>query len=537
MWSHAAVTGKCGCRVISPTWRESEAQRVEVDRMALAGSSLPRSDVDRSIETAYRNGNVFERSRRTRKHVSTMPHPNPPQLPMPSATPSPRRHLTARLSYLASCSVAIACTSSGGTPPAPGATSDSTSSTPATEPTTQSPSSPPTTTGNGTNPAPSTPSTETNPPGSSLPTPTPSSAGGQQSTSQEQPGSETPAPTVPGALGGFVCPSFEAPSNPVEDGATAVRIEGVPPADDFATSSDTIVLEGPVWWNGSLYLSQINTGTPTFGRPGGFPGADADAGSLSSESDAGPEMPPRPPPSRLLRVNSDGSVEVVIADAGTNGLAVDGSGRLLAGEHRTGAIVAVDIVAQTGMGLVTQFDGVRFNSPNDLTVGQEGTIYFTDPDYQAPVPAPQAATRAYRIPPGSTSAVPFAEDRRQPNGITLSPDRTTLYMSASDGLVAYPVLPDGALGTGEPFATGVVRSSDGMAVDCAGNLYTTSGQTVVIVDASGAEVGRIAVPDVQSVTNVAFGGADNKTIYITTLGSGSRVGLFTHAGQVPGMPY
>ena len=76
-----------------------------------------------------------------------------------------------------------------------------------------------------------------------------------------------------------------------------------------------------------------------------------------------------------------------------------------------------------------------------------------------------------------------------------------------------------------------------MGVDCAGNLYTTSNQSVVIVSPQGKEVGRISVPGVTSVSNVAFGGPDHKTIYITGLGNGTRGGVFKLASQIPGMPF
>jgi gluconolactonase len=338
-------------------------------------------------------------------------------------------------------------------------------------------------------------------------------------------------------LSAFTCPPPPYALVPVPEGALAERATSVPPADDFAADSDTVVLEGPVWSNGKLYLSQINTGTPVFGPPGGFPRGDEDGGVTSEASDAGAGGPQRPPPSRLLSLDEAGQVAVVWENGGTNGLALDATGRLLSANHRTGAITVVPLDGQTEANVVATYDGVRFNSPNDITIGRDGTVYFTDPDYQAPVPSPQAETRAYRVAPGTNVAVPIVEDRRQPNGITLSPDGETLYVSASDGLVAYPVSSDGAVGAGVAFAEGVVRSSDGMAVDCAGNLYTTNGQTVLVVDSTGAEVARISVPDVQSVTNVAFGGADNQTIYVTTLGSGERVGLFTLRSDVPGMPY
>jgi gluconolactonase len=187
--------------------------------------------------------------------------------------------------------------------------------------------------------------------------------------------------------------------------------------------------------------------------------------------------------------------------------------------------------------LVASYMGSRFNSPNDLTLGADGTLYFTDPDYQAPDPEPQSASRAYRVAPGTSEAIPIADELNQPNGITLSPARTTLYVSGSNGVYAYPVLGGGTLGEGARFAQGVIQSSDGMAVDCAGNLYTTGGQSVVVTSPEGVEVARLSVPGAQSVTNVAFGGADQTTLYVTALGSGTRSGLFTASSAIPGMPY
>lgn len=377
--------------------------------------------------------------------------------------------------------------------------------------------------------------------------PVPTSTGVSSSTAGTEPStagptgssgnSVNPMPAQPAAsgLGPFTCPAGPHAASPIDPAASVQKIEGVPPVDDFATDMDLTILEGPVWVDGYLYLSQINSGNPF----GGFfplpqPGVTSDATSTSetsSDSTAG-----QPPPSRILKVTEAGEVSVAFADAGSNGLALDAQGALVATNHAQGSVVTWRADGAS-MDLVSTFDGIRFNSPNDLTFGADGTLYFTDPDYQAPKPAPQATTRAYRVAPGTNTAIPIAEGRTQPNGITLSPDRTTIYISASDGLVAYPVLSDGNLGAGTPFATDNVRQSDGMAVDCAGNLYTTANQTVTIVNPSGQHVGNITVSNVQTVTNVAFGDADRQTLYITTLGTGSRVGLFKVRVSIPGMPY
>lgn len=353
-----------------------------------------------------------------------------------------------------------------------------------------------------------------------------------------EPGNTTPATAQAPGLGPFVCPSGPYAEAPIAAEVTAELVAGAPPDDDFASDTDQIILEGPVWHAGVLYLSEINSGTAGFGGPAlpspALPNPDVETDSDPAAPNGGARQPP---PSRLLSVTEDGTVAIALPNSGSNGLAVDNQDSLVACDHETGAIVRLGVAGQTPAALVTSYDSARFNSPNDLTFGADGTLYFSDPDYQAPSPAPQTAIRAYRLPPGAQAAIPIVETRRQPNGITLLPDRTTLYVSAEDGVEAYPVLSDGSLGAGETFAPGVVRSSDGMAVDCAGNLYTTAGQTVTVVDATGALVGRISVPGVQSVTNVAFGSADHQTLYITTLGSGQRVGLFKLRTAIAGMPY
>ncbi len=325
----------------------------------------------------------------------------------------------------------------------------------------------------------------------------------------------------PGVLGPFTCPPPPYAAAPFAAGATAVRVEGVPPADDFiANERNLVIIEGPVWLGGALYFSQIDNPSGGFSGPGGSAGQSG-----------------LPPPGRVLKLSADGTVSVAVDDVGTNGLGLDASGSLIGCSHKTGSVSRFSLARDAPADLVASYMGSRFNSPNDLTFGADGTLYFTDPDYQAPDPKPQTASRAYRIAPGTSEAIPIADNINQPNGITLSPARSTLYVSGTNGVYAYPVLAGGGLGEGVRFAQGVVQSSDGMAVDCAGNLYTTAGQNVIVTGPDGLEIVRISVPGVQSVTNVAFGGTDQTTLYVTALGTGTRSGLFTANSAIPGMPY
>jgi gluconolactonase len=152
---------------------------------------------------------------------------------------------------------------------------------------------------------------------------------------------------------------------------------------------------------------------------------------------------------------------------------------------------------------------------------------------------PQTQTRLYRIAPGTNAVSVIDATLSEPNGVTLSLDESTLYVTSNNGIYRYPVRADGSTGTGVVFVQGV--TGDGMTIDCAGNLYVAVVNTpnVVVLSPAGAQLGQLSVPtgSVQAVTNAAFGGPDHKTLYITALGSGMQKSLFQIALSVPGMPY
>jgi gluconolactonase len=186
--------------------------------------------------------------------------------------------------------------------------------------------------------------------------------------------------------------------------------------------------------------------------------------------------------------------------------------------------------------IVTKYMNARFDSPNDLVIHSNGTIYFSDPNFQAPNSLPQSATRVYRIPPGGEAEpIPSAgamDTFGNPNGVTLSLAEDYLYVAASVGR-RYPVLADGTLSPGENWPA--TNGGDGLTIDCAGNLYVAKEQSVAVFTPTGTSIGSINVSDVQSVTNVAFGGTDHKTLYIT--GLGNNKGLFQITLSIPGRPY
>jgi len=270
-------------------------------------------------------------------------------------------------------------------------------------------------------------------------------------------------------------------------------------------------VEGPVWIGDSLYFSEMKNGNI--------------------------------PPARILKVGASDAVSVFIDDSGSNGLAVDKQGNLLAASHGAGGIVRFSLPDKTKTTIVSMFNGKRFNSPNDLTVRSDGTIYFTDPVHQNNA-NPQNATLVYQVAPGASTATQIASDyTSNPNGITLSLDEKSLFVGGSLGVKKYAIDAAGVVAsTGTPFtADNTNTNTDGMAIDCAGNLYiaVASSTEIRVVDPSGTPVAGspIKVTGPSAVTNVAFGGADHKTLYITGQGSSGQQGLFKVNLNFPGMPY
>jgi len=216
-------------------------------------------------------------------------------------------------------------------------------------------------------------------------------------------------------------------------------------------------------------------------------------------------------------------------------------GRLVTANHKFGAITAFTLPGGTPTQLVQTYGGSRFDSPNDLAIASDGTIYFSDPDYQSLNGGPLARQRVYKVAPGASTATVVDENRSQPNGVTLSLDETALFVSGSDGIFKYPIDANGTVGTGVRFATSV-SSADGMTMDCAGNLYATANGNTTLVVLSPAGT-AIAMTSMMGITNVAFGGSDHRTLYLTAMGNGKQgstpgpEGLFRISMPLPGMPY
>ena len=247
---------------------------------------------------------------------------------------------------------------------------------------------------------------------------------------------------------------------------------------------------------------------------------------------------------RIMKMNPKGDISVWRADSGrTNGNCFDKDGRLISCEGNEQGpgrrrIVRTDTTTGKVEVLTDKFDGKRYNSPNDVCVDTKGRVWFTDPYY-----GPDRSQLemdidgVYRIDPDKkVTRVLTQKEIQRPNGIAMTPDDKTLYVIDAHPKVggnrkiwAFDVATDGSLSKQRliyDFAPG--RGGDGMKLDMNGNLWVAAGISVkrgpgetldnppgvYVISPQGKLLGQIPVPE-NLITNLAFGGPDRKTLYVT----------------------
>jgi gluconolactonase len=220
---------------------------------------------------------------------------------------------------------------------------------------------------------------------------------------------------------------------------------------------------------------------------------------------------------------------VAILLIGSNGLALDPEGRLIVTAMTDRTVYRLEKNGPRTI-LADRYEGKRFNGPNDIVVKSDGAIYFTDTPWGMR-DADKSASRElpffgfYLIKDGKVTLLGSDKDAPGgiPNGITLSPDERVLYVAASGHTMRYDIQPDDTVANGRVF---VDHGIDGLRVDRKGNLYSASGGTpgvIQITSPQGKPLGRLHMPQPEGeprarvcATNMAFGDADNQSLYITS---------------------
>ena len=279
--------------------------------------------------------------------------------------------------------------------------------------------------------------------------------------------------------------------------------------------------EGPTWYKGELWFSDLR------------------GNRIYSVSPQG---------KLTLRLDRAGGVDSFDSRyyRGSNGIVPSPDGGLLVAQHSGHRIIKLDDKMQV-TSFIDKFEGKPLNSPNDMVYARDGGLYFSDPPYfyadpvsgkVDPDKAPgkvQATNNVYHYKNGKLTAV--IRDLPRPNGIGLSPDGKTMYVANTENpktLWRYDVRPDGTVTNKRQFANwnsdNRVGLPDGVKVDTAGNVYASGPGGIRILNPQGKELGQINLPE--DAANFAFGGADQKTLYITASTGIYRVNLAT-AGLKP----
>jgi gluconolactonase len=233
------------------------------------------------------------------------------------------------------------------------------------------------------------------------------------------------------------------------------------------------------------------------------------------------------PGAALMEWSEDSGLKIFRKSPKPNGNLLDLEGRLLTCRHGARDIVRTEKNGEITI-LCDRFDGKRFNSPNDVAVKSDGTVWFTDPPWgltDNPQGKEQSGHYVFRWNPKTGEVTAVLKDIAMPNGIAFSVDERHLYVADTGGywhpdeslrelpatISAYQVKADGAVNLEPDWI--VEGFCDGMCVDALGNIYTTARSGIRVLSPNGDIIGTIEVPEPPS--NCCFGGDNYKTLFIT----------------------
>jgi len=254
------------------------------------------------------------------------------------------------------------------------------------------------------------------------------------------------------------------------------------------------------------------------------------------------------PNDRIMRWDeTDGSVSVFRQGGFANGNTRDRQGRLVTCEHGGRRVVRTEYDGSITV-LADRFEGRRLNSPNDVVVKSDGSIWFTDPPfglgshYEGSIATAELGAHVYRIDGVSGEISLVADDVLGPNGLAFSPDERLLYIVESRGLPnrcirAFDVTGERTIGNGKVLIdAGPQGTPDGIRCDADGNIWAGWGMGsdaldgVMVFNPQGAPIGRIALPE--RCANLCFGGRQRNRLFMAS--SRSLYALYVNAAGAPG---
>ena len=237
------------------------------------------------------------------------------------------------------------------------------------------------------------------------------------------------------------------------------------------------------------------------------------------------------PNNRIMKWNTRGGVITYLAPCGrSNGLFFDKDGFLWACADEKNELWKIGPDKKIEV-ITGKYNDNSFNGPNDLWISPEGGVYFTDPFYKrswwSHSVMPQEKKCVYYLAPHDKTVIRVADDMVQPNGIIGTPDGKVLYISdIGENLTwSYHINEDGTLSNKTIFCR---VGSDGMTIDCEGNLYLT-GDGVTIFDTKGTQIGNIKIPE-KWTSNVCFCDKNRKSLFITASNSIYRIKMKVRGG-------
>jgi len=253
------------------------------------------------------------------------------------------------------------------------------------------------------------------------------------------------------------------------------------------------------------------------------------------------------PNQRMMRWVPGGGVSVFRSPSNfSNGNTRDRQGRLVSCEHGPRRVTRTEPDGSITI-LADSFEGKRLNSPNDVVVRSDGTIWFTDPtygilsDYEGYKSDPEQSRRnVYRLDPDSGELTAVVGDFLQPNGLAFSVDETRLYIADSGAshdpaaprhIRVFDVVDGRTLTNGRVFCSIDTGIPDGIRVDNQGNLWSSAGDGVHCFSPDATLLGKIKVP--QTVANLTFGGPRRNRLFITATRSVYAIYLTTNGAQYP----